>query len=77
MYDNDEEFFAVLVENIYNSELKKGSSAPRTQVSQMDKNLQGSGLFRSANAFERSRNSPPKIPDLPRPCLTSRCRSIR
>ena len=55
MYDDDEEFFAVLVETIYQSELKKGVlRASHTGFLEMDKNLQSSLEFFqvSGNAFE-------------------------
>jgi hypothetical protein len=56
MYDNDEEFFAVLVENIYLSELKSGHlRSSHTSFMEMDQNLQGSLKFFqvSGKAFEK------------------------
>jgi hypothetical protein len=56
MYDSDEEFFAVLVENIYQSELKSGPlRSSHTGFLEMDKNLQDSLAFFqvSGNAFEK------------------------
>ncbi|HLK67637.1 MAG TPA: hypothetical protein VKU19_29585 [Bryobacteraceae bacterium] len=56
MYDSDEEFFAVLVENIYLSELKSGHlRSSHTSFMEMDQNLQSSLAFFqvSGNAFEK------------------------
>jgi hypothetical protein len=56
MYDNDEEFFAVLVENIFQSEFNRGPlRSSHTGFMEMDKNLQGSLAFFqvSGNAFEK------------------------
>jgi hypothetical protein len=56
MYGNDEEFFAVLVQNIYQSELKTGSlRSSHTGFVEMDENLRGSLAFFqvSGNAFEK------------------------
>ena len=56
MYERDEEFFAVLVENIYQSELKTGHlRSSHTKFMEMDENLQGSLAFFqvSGNAFEK------------------------
>jgi hypothetical protein len=67
MYDNDEEFFAVLVENIYNSELKKGLlRSSHTGFMEMDKNLQGSLAFFqvSGSAFEKVKKFATENPGL-------------
>ena len=56
MYDSEEEFFAVLVENIFQSEVKSGHlRSSHTGFMEMDKNLAGSLAFFqvSGNAFQK------------------------